>query len=166
MDVKYVKLAARCVQAGVLAGAAVLALGAGPAMAQSPDARARTAAAATSAAKADPADTRVYVAERKIVRDSATGELRRPTKKETAELVASLKQMLSPDLSDVAVSKTPDGGGRLALHGRFQEVMLARPAADGTMETRCVSSMEEAAAFLGLKLVSGDAPGDKSPNNE
>jgi hypothetical protein len=116
-------------------------------------------------AVADPSDTRVYAAQLKITRDAKTGQLRKPTRAETAKLVANLKAMLSPSMDGVGATPLPGGGGQLNLRGRLTEVILARPTADGTMETRCVSSMEEAAAFLGLKLVSGSAPGAEERKN-
>ncbi len=38
----------------------------------------------------------------------------------------------------------------MKLDGEAAPVMIARPNADGTTEVLCVTSFEEAAAFLGL----------------
>jgi hypothetical protein len=149
------------VGAAVVAIVAVLALGAGVG-AQSPDKsaeRARNAKQALAAVKADPSDTRSYVAQRNIIKDSATGLLRTPTTEETRKLVDELKAMLNPATSDLQATPVAGGGSRIGAQGRFTEVIVARPTADGRMETRCVSSLEEAAEFLGLRQVSGDAPG-------
>ena len=45
-----------------------------------------------------------------------------------------------------------NGGVGLDLDGGFGGTILARPTADGTMETRCVFTIEEATEFLGLVI--------------
>jgi hypothetical protein len=152
----------RGARGALVAVAVALSLGAGVASAaQSADKsaqRAEKAKKAIAAAKANPADTRDYVAERSIIKDAATGLLRPPTSEETRKLVEELKVMLSPATSDMQAAPVAGGGTRIGAQGRFTEVIIARPTADGRMETRCVSSMEEAAEFLGLRQVSGDVP--------
>lgn len=144
------------------AGAIALVCGVGlDAGAQSADQNAQRAAKARQAlasAKANPSDTRTYVAERNIVKDKTTGQYRRPTAEETAALVAQLKIMLNPATDDLQAASVAGGGMRIGANGRFSDVVLARPTPGGTMETRCVSSLEEAVAFLGLRLESGSAP--------
>jgi hypothetical protein len=146
----------------VVAAAVALALGAGASLgAQVADKaaqRAEKAKQALSAVRPNPADTRSYVAERNIIKDAATGGFRRPTTDETRKLVEELKTMLSPATTDLQASPVAGGGARIGAQGRFSEVIVARPTADGRMETRCVSSLEAAAEFLGLRQVSGDGP--------
>jgi hypothetical protein len=147
--------------AAVVAVAVVLGFGAGLGAQSSDKAaeRAQNAKQALAAVKADPADTRSYVAQRNIIKDSVTGQLRTPTTEETRTLVEELKTMLNPATGDLQATPVAGGGSRIGAQGRFIEVIVARPTADGRMETRCVSSLEEAAEFLGLRQVSGDAPG-------
>ena len=88
---------------------------------------------------------------RDIAVDSVTGRLRKPTAAETAKLVADLKRMTARPTVVTTNAVTGKTGGRMAvLDGGFAGVMLARPRADGTYETRCVFSFEEGAEFLGL----------------
>ena len=157
---QHAKQATRRASAAVVATAMALAIGADATLgAQAIDKaaqRAEKARQALAAAKANPADTRSYVAERNIIKDATTGALRRPNTEETRKLVDELKLMLSPATGDLQATPVAGGGSRIGAQGRFTEVIIARPAADGRMETRCVSSLEEAAEFLGLRQVSGD----------
>lgn len=102
--------------------------------------------------KAAPAsqDKKVYVATKEITVDQETGKARKPTAQETEELVATLKAMTNRSTEGLTAKTLADGTKQVTLEGRFGPVALARPAADGTMEVRCVTSMEEATAFLGL----------------
>ncbi len=91
-----------------------------------------------------------YLATRNITVDRVTGELRKPTDQEIADLVQSLETLTAtPSNSAQPVART-GGGYMLSLQGASAGVMLARPNADGTMETKCVFSFEEGAEFLGL----------------
>ena len=94
-------------------------------------------------------DSGSYVAERAIFRDATSGALRKPSPKETSELVRSLKTLTKR--GELKATTTGDGTGVVELDGQYQMVIVARAAEDGTYETLCVSSFEEAAEFLGLK---------------
>jgi hypothetical protein len=95
-------------------------------------------------------DGKTYVATRDIHVDPQTGAARKPTAAETQELVATLKQLTSRSTEGLAARTHADGTKQVSLEGRFGTVTLARPGADGKMETLCVESFEEAAEFLGL----------------
>jgi hypothetical protein len=97
-----------------------------------------------------PPHARRYQATRNITVDRVTGQLRKPTADEVADLVKTLESLtLVP--GDGAQGVALKGGGKaMNLQGASAGVMLARPGADGTMETRCVFSFEEGAEFLGL----------------
>jgi hypothetical protein len=97
-----------------------------------------------------PNDGKTYVAQRAITVDPVTKELRKPTAEEIRALVANLKSLTSRSTEGLRVVTRPNGTRQVNLQGRFQNVVVARPAADGTMETRCVTTFEEAADFLGL----------------
>lgn len=101
---------------------------------------------------ADAADNSVkYKATRAIVVDSATGEFRKPNAAEIEKLVTDLKSMTRQPVATAMVSTARNTGGITAkLDKAFGGVMLARPRADGSFETRCVFTFEEGAEFLGL----------------
>ena len=90
-----------------------------------------------------------YKATRPLVVDRQTGQARLPNQEEVDETVASLSALANrpEDLPQVAAA---GGGISLDLEGGFGGVMLARPNADGTWETRCVFTFAEGAEFLGL----------------
>ena len=92
-----------------------------------------------------------YVATKPIVLDQATKQVRMPTDSEVAAMVAQISTLTNTSTDGLKAVTLANGTKQLNLQGRFQEVVIARANADGTMETRCVSSMEEAAAFLGLE---------------
>ena len=97
-----------------------------------------------------PQKTRKYIATREITVDKQTGKIRKPTDQELNELVSSLSQMLDRPTDQLAARTLSNGGEAVDLDGAFAPVAIARPRADGSMEVRCVTSMEEAADFLGL----------------
>jgi hypothetical protein len=108
------------------------------------------ATAAPSPAEAAPGQAKKYVAKQKIHRDAATGQLRLPTPEETAELVATLEQLTNRSSEGLASHEGLNGAQVVALDGRFAGVVLSKPREDGSFETHCVWTFEQAAAFLGL----------------
>jgi hypothetical protein len=96
-------------------------------------------------------ETQSWVGDREITTDKSTGAVRKPTRTEAKALAASLRAMLDRSPEGVQAVNRADGIRQVNLAGRFGSVVLARPAADGTMETRCVFTFEEATAFLGLR---------------
>jgi hypothetical protein len=101
-------------------------------------------------ALAAPAHAKKYVAKQKIHRDTGTGELRLPTAEETAALVANLEELTNRSTEGLSQRPGLDGAQVLELKGRFMGVVLAKPREDGSFETRCVWTFEQAADFLGL----------------
>lgn len=107
--------------------------------------------ASTAAAQQNqPQQKKRYTATRAIVVDSQSGELRMPTAQETQELVDSLVVLTNRSAEGLQITTLPNGARAVNLENRFQSVMLARPNPDGTSETRCVTTFDEAADFLGL----------------
>ena len=105
---------------------------------------------------ADAAESKAnFKATRDITVDSVTGKVRKPDSAELAKLVADLKAMTRQTSLAAPGATLPNGARYLNLDGGHAGVMLARPNPDGTWDTRCVFTFEEAAAFLGL--VSDDA---------
>ena len=83
--------------------------------------------------------------------DAATGKYRKPNAAEIKELVAELKAMTRQPVATAMTATAHDTGGVTAkLDKAFGGVVLARPKADGSFETRCVFTFEEGAEFLGL----------------
>ena len=80
----------------------------------------------------------------------SAGDVRVPTAEEATDLAASLKGMLDRTGTGTTPATRPDGSLQITLESQFGSVLLTRPAADGAFETRCVTSFEEATAFLGL----------------
>ena len=107
----------------------------------------------TSKANSSPQGKR-YVATQEIVRDQATGRLRKPTVDETQAIVDQVTALTNRSSEGLTAVALPNGGQKVDLQGRFNGVTLGRANADGTTEVRCVMSMEEAADFLGFVEVS------------
>lgn len=101
---------------------------------------------------AEAADRSVkFTATRAIAVDSATGKFRKPSAAETEQLVAELKAMTrQPEALEMKSTARNTGGITAKLDKAFGGVVLARPRADGSLETRCVFTFEEGAEFLGL----------------
>jgi hypothetical protein len=92
-----------------------------------------------------------YTATRAIAVDSATGKYRKPNAAEIAKLVTDLEAMTRQPVATAMTSTARNTGGVTArLDGQFGGVVLARPRADGSLETRCVFTFEEGVEFLGL----------------
>jgi hypothetical protein len=91
-----------------------------------------------------------YKATRAFVMDKQTGEVRMPTETEVNEVVANLTAMGQRPVETLRQSSQANGGVLVHLDGGFGGVLLGRPNADGTWETRCVFTLEEGAEFLGI----------------
>jgi hypothetical protein len=92
-----------------------------------------------------------YVATKEIVRDKTTGQLRVPTTEETQVLVDQISALTNRSTENLSVTTSANGGKMMNLEGRFNGVVLGRALPDGTTEIRCVTTMDEAVAFLGLE---------------
>jgi hypothetical protein len=100
------------------------------------------------------AETKAWRGDRAIAIDGKT--VRKPTPDEARALAGSLRAMLNRSSEGLEATSRADGVRQVSLQGRFSNVVLARPLPDGTMETRCVTTFEEATAFLGLSPESGE----------
>lgn len=118
------------------ASAAVTIINAPPSILHQAPAR-RTATEAASREK--------WVGTRAILRDQATGKLRKPTAAETEQLVKTIRQLAARP--SVRTEAAPSSG--VAEEGK-QQIIVARATEEGSMETLCVQTFEEAATFLGL----------------
>jgi len=90
-----------------------------------------------------------YKATRPIAVDKQTGKPRMPNEEEIDQVVANLATLASRPEN---LPQTPGSNGGIVvdLEGGYGGVMLARPSADGTWETKCVFTFEEGIEFLGL----------------
>lgn len=96
-------------------------------------------------------NARRYRATRAFVVDQQSGQRRMPTEVEVAELVNTLTVLTArPTDSAPAVAGTTGTTVGALVDAGFGGVVLARPNADGTFETRCVFSFDEGAEFMGL----------------
>jgi hypothetical protein len=90
-------------------------------------------------------DAAVSLAGRKVRIDKNSGKLRDLSQQEARELVSTLTAMTTQ--TERTAAQTRDGGTLVQMNG-FDHVVVGRPNEDGTVEARCVSSVEEAVSFL------------------
>ena len=95
-------------------------------------------------------DRSKYKATRPIVVDPNTGERRMPSNKEINDLVDSLQVLTKRPAGGLKSASLQNDATAIDLDGGFNGVMLARPTAAGTFETRCVFTFEEGIEFMGL----------------
>lgn len=100
--------------------------------------------------QADGEATTVTFANQKIKIDPQTGKLRTPTAEEARAIMDTVAGLTNRSTEGLRVEQAANGVKKMDLQGRFQTVVLAKPNPDGTNEIRCVSTPEEAAAFLGI----------------
>lgn len=98
--------------------------------------------------KSSNASPKKYKATREIV-DQQTGQRRMPTQEEVDEVVSNLSQLANRP-ENLPSTQGVGGAEVVNLEGGYGGVILARPADDGSFETRCVFTFEEGAEFLGL----------------
>jgi hypothetical protein len=94
-----------------------------------------------------------FVATKEIIFDQATKTLRKPTAAETDAMIAQISAITNRTTDGLTARTLANGTKQINLQGRYGAVLLGRANADGTTETRCVTSMAEAADFLGLAEV-------------
>ena len=97
-----------------------------------------------------------YVATQEITVDPQSGAIRKPNAEELQQLVDYLESATNRSTADIPVVTRADGSRQMTLEGRLAPIAIGKPRADGTMEVRCVTTMEEAAAFLGLEESTSD----------
>jgi hypothetical protein len=107
----------------------------------------------TSQARSGQPQQKRYIATRDVVVDQTTGQRRKPTDEEIEALVAQVSALTNRSSEGLTVTHRPDGSEMVNLEDRFNSVALARANDDGSTSVRCVTSMEEAAEFLGLQEV-------------
>jgi hypothetical protein len=89
-------------------------------------------------------DAAVSLAGRKVRIDKNSGKLRDLSQQEARELISTLTAMTTRTERAAAAP----GGSTLDQIEGFDHVVVGRPNEDGTVEVRCVGSVEEAVSFL------------------
>ena len=80
--------------------------------------------------------------------DKQTGKPRAATEAEARETVRRLSALLARPTVAPQVTYRRDGTLAANVEGYFDRAVIARPRANGTFETRCVSTLDDAVAFL------------------
>jgi len=83
-----------------------------------------------------------------IVLDRETGTVRVLDQDEKARLAQGLKQLINNTTDGLVEVRREDGSVSMDLDGHFQDVMLARREADGSVTESCVNDLEAAADFF------------------
>jgi hypothetical protein len=108
-----------------------------------------TAATSVSAQSAQGKGKK-FKATRAFVVDKQSGDVRMPTQEEVDQVVQELTTYAQKPAESVPATTRTDGAIQIDFGTSTGGVVLARPNGDGTFETRCVFTLEEGAAFLGL----------------
>jgi hypothetical protein len=88
-----------------------------------------------------------------VVVDRQTGQARPLTADEASRLAAGIKQLVNQSTDGLVQVQHADGSVSMDLQGRFQNVMLAKKEADGTVSQSCVDNVEAAASFFEIDPV-------------
>lgn len=109
-----------------------------------------TSLAASPSPDQAQANGKKFKATRPFVVDKETGAVRMPTQEEVDKIVADLTALGQKPSENLQQATQASGGISIDLDGGFNGILLAKPNEDGTWETRCVFTLEEGAAFLGI----------------
>jgi maltodextrin utilization protein YvdJ len=85
---------------------------------------------------------------KRIHKDKATGRVRAITEAEARQLVTEIAAMTKRTPDGVRSVPQADGTTVAIIESGFRNVVVVRFSEDGTAETRCVTSVEEAVDFL------------------
>ncbi|MEJ7615809.1 MAG: PA domain-containing protein [Pyrinomonadaceae bacterium] len=120
---------------------------------QTADTSSATGRSAATDAKSGEAqeDVKVDIGGAQVAVDPRTGKLRQPTPEEARALAQSMQKLYNRSTKGLTLTRHPDGMKSVDLKGRFLNFSVANTNPDGTIATTCVSSAEEAAAFLGVQ---------------
>lgn len=88
-----------------------------------------------------------------IVIDKQTGQTRPLTPQEAQTLAAGIKQLVNQSTDGLVQIRHENGMVSMDLQGHFQNVMLAKKEADGTISEACVNDLEAAADFFEIDPV-------------
>ncbi len=99
-----------------------------------------------------------------VVVNKQTGQVRPLTPEESQRLAQGIKQLVNQSSDGLVEVRHANGGVSMDLQGHFQNVMLAKKDADGTVSHSCVNDLESAADFFEIDpaLLGIAAPVSKS----
>jgi type II secretory pathway pseudopilin PulG len=99
-----------------------------------------------------------------VVIDRQTGQMSPLTPEEAHRLAEGIKQLVSQSTEGLVQVHRADGSVSMDLQGRFQNVLLAKKEADGTISQACIDNVDSAAAFFEIDpaLLGASAPVSKS----
>ena len=83
-----------------------------------------------------------------IVLDRQTGQTPPLTQEEARTLAEGIKQLVNQSTEGLVQIHHANGMVSMDLQGRFQNVLLAKREADGTISQSCVDNVDAAAAFF------------------
>jgi hypothetical protein len=78
------------------------------------------------------------------------------TDEKNPELANVIKRLTNRSFDGLKQETFPDGRISIDFEDRFQNVMLSMPDAEGNLDAACVTSLEEANAFFGRNLETGE----------
>ncbi len=90
-------------------------------------------------------------AAQQVAADPASGEPGAPTAEQIGAIERAVAAMLSQSSEGLEVVELPDGTLTMDLEGRFQEVIVATIAPDGTVRVGCVNRPGQVQAALAPK---------------
>ncbi len=101
-----------------------------------------------------------------VVLDRQTGQTRRLSPQEERTLAEGIKQLVNPTTDGLVQVHHADGSVSMDLQGHFQNVLLAKKEADGSISHSCVNDLESAANFFEIDpaLLGISAPVSKTTN--
>ena len=99
-----------------------------------------------------------------VVVDRQTGQWRPLTAEEASVLAQGIKQLISQSTDGLVQVQHANGSVSMNLQGRFQEVLVAKKEADGSISQSCVNNVDSAAAFFEIdpELLGGTTPVSKT----
>lgn len=83
-----------------------------------------------------------------VVLASCRGESSEPTSDDTEAAATTKAVVLNRDASGLVRTRAPGGGVQLRLDGRFEQAVMAKRNADGSVSTECHDDQHEAEQFL------------------
>ena len=92
----------------------------------------------------------VKVAGQDVQVDRQTGKLKPLSAQEAQELAEGLKKMVNKSAEGLTEVQHADGSVTMDLEGRFQHVVVAREAEDGSLSMSCVDNPKAAASAIGV----------------
>jgi hypothetical protein len=102
-----------------------------------------------------------------VVVDRQTGQWRPLTPEEARVLAQGIKELVSQSTDGLVEVHHANGTVSMNLQGRFQNVLLAKKEADGTVSQSCVDNVDSAAAFFEIdpELLGSKTPISKAPTS-